>query len=118
MASLKEKQEMLAAAKRKLEEISRILERLKMEYQEKVKEKEELQKKAEMLRMKLERAALLVNCLAGERVRWEQTVETLDEQFAYLPGDCLLATAFVSYVGPFTSIYRDGLSEMWLTEVK
>lgn len=70
-----------------------------------------------MLRKKLERAALLVDCLAAEKIRWEQTVEDLDEQFSKLPGDVLLATAFVSYLGPFVSKYRDALTSMWMKEV-
>lgn len=69
------------------------------------------------MRLKLERAALLVDCLAGEKIRWEQTVEQLDELFAKLPGDCLLATAFVSYLGPFVSKYRDELLVEWAREV-
>lgn len=72
---------------------------------------------AEMLRLKLERAALLVDCLASEKVRWEQTVEDLDGQFDRLPGDCLIATAVISYLGPFTSNYREELQEMWNKEI-
>lgn len=66
-----------------------------------------------MLKLKLERAATLVDCLAGERQRWEQTVKVLDLKYTFLPGDCLLATAFVSYTGPFVSAYRDDLIVMW-----
>lgn len=73
---------------------------------------------AEQLRLKLERAALLVDCLSGEKIRWEQTVEILDEQYSKLPGDCLVATAFVSYLGPFVSQYRDLLLGQWIKEVK
>jgi len=69
--------------------------------------------KAELLKLKLERAATLVDCLAGERQRWEQTVKVLDLKYTFLPGDCLLATAFVSYTGPFVSAYRDDLIVMW-----
>ena len=33
-------------------------------------------------------------------------------------GDCLIAAAFVSYMGPFTSNYRDEIvSHIWLPEV-
>ena len=36
----------------------------------------------------------------------------------FLPGDCLLASAFLSYVGPFLSQYRDELvQETWLKQV-
>lgn len=71
-----------------------------------------------MLRLKLERAAMLVEGLAGEKIRWEETVTRLDSEFDYLPGNCLLATAFISYLGPFVSAYRESLVELWKTEVR
>lgn len=36
----------------------------------------------------------------------------------YLVGDCLVASAFLSYAGPFLSSYRDELvQETWLKQV-
>jgi dynein heavy chain len=36
----------------------------------------------------------------------------------YLPGDCLLAAAFLSYMGPFLSQYRDEVMEkIWQPQV-
>ena len=36
----------------------------------------------------------------------------------YLVGDCLVASAFLSYMGPFLSQYRDVMmEEIWLKEV-
>lgn len=56
--------------------------------------------------------------LAGEKIRWEETVATLEEQIGYLVGDCLVASAFLSYMGPFLSNYRDDLAKnKWLEEV-
>ena len=51
------------------------LETLKKEYDEKLAQKEELKQKAEMLELKLERAAKLVSGLSGERVRWEESIK-------------------------------------------
>ncbi|KAK9721112.1 ATP-binding dynein motor region [Popillia japonica] len=117
LESLQEKQRLLAEAQAKLEELNKMLERLQKDYEEKVKQKEELDRKAAMLMLKLERAAMLVDCLAGEKIRWEETVEKLDALFELLPGDCLLATAFISYLGPFVSNYRDYLVDLWKNEV-
>lgn len=111
--SLKEKQALLAEAQAKLAELNMTLQKLQKEYEEKLEQKEELNRKAELLKLKLERAATLVDCLAGERQRWDQTVKVLDLKYTFLPGDCLLATAFVSYTGPFVSAYRDDLIVMW-----
>lgn len=51
------------------------LKELKDQYDEKVKQKEELRKKAEMLELKLDRADKLVSGLADERIRWEESVK-------------------------------------------
>ncbi|KAJ4429792.1 Dynein heavy chain 2, axonemal [Periplaneta americana] len=114
-AALREKQATLAEAKAKLQELSLYLERLQKEYEEKLAQKEELRKKAELLALKLERAVQLIEGLAGERERWIQTVAELDSKFELLPGDCLLATGFISYMGPFVSSYREELVENWKT---
>jgi uncharacterized protein YybS (DUF2232 family) len=71
----------------------------------------------ELLKLKLERAAMLVDGLSGERVRWENSVQDLNSTFNLLPGDCLIATAFISYLGPFISNYRSKLVQIWTTEV-
>lgn len=45
--------------------------------------------------------------------------QDLEEKISYLPGDCLVAAAFLSYAGPFLSTYRNELvSTRWLPEVR
>ncbi|CAG9819075.1 unnamed protein product [Phaedon cochleariae] len=116
LESLKEKQMMLAEAQAKLAELNLTLQKLQEEYEEKLAQKEELNRKAELLKLKLERAATLVECLSGERERWGETVTLLDKKFDFIPGDCLLATAFISYLGPFLSNYREELMCLWQKE--
>lgn len=48
---------------------------LKKQYDEKLAQKEELRKKSEEMEVKLQRAGLLVSGLAGEKARWEETVQ-------------------------------------------
>ena len=44
--------------------------------------------------------------------------QNLEESIGYLPGDCLMAAAFLSYAGPFLSNYRDEIVEQtWLKQV-
>lgn len=73
--------------------------------------------KAELLRLKLERAAMLVENLSGEALRWGESVVELDAAYELLPGNCLLSTAFVSYLGPFVTVYRQQLLKLWIDEV-
>uniref|UniRef100_A0A8B9RG35 Dynein, axonemal, heavy chain 2 n=1 Tax=Astyanax mexicanus TaxID=7994 RepID=A0A8B9RG35_ASTMX len=101
MTQLAEKQAALAEAENKRRE------QLKNQYDEKLNQKEDLRKKSEDMELKLDRAGKLVSGLAGERVRWEQT--SLEKDMGYLVGDCLLAAAFLSYMGPFLSNYREEL---------
>ncbi|XP_074244239.1 dynein axonemal heavy chain 2 isoform X4 [Saimiri boliviensis] len=118
LAQLREKQAALAEAQEKLREVAEKLEMLKKQYDEKLAQKEELRKKSEEMEMKLERAGMLVSGLAGEKARWEETVQGLDEDLGYLVGDCLLAAAFLSYMGPFLTNYRDEIvNEIWIRKI-
>ncbi|KAK9890592.1 hypothetical protein WA026_011959 [Henosepilachna vigintioctopunctata] len=118
LASLAEKQRLLAEAQAKLAELQAKLAKLQQEYEEKLRQKEELNRKAELLRLKLERAAMLVENLSGEAQRWGEAVVSLDAFYELLPGNCLLSTAFISYLGPFVSHYRAQLMKLWIDQVK
>ncbi|CAK9808028.1 Dynein axonemal heavy chain 2 [Anthophora quadrimaculata] len=118
LMSLKQKEDALKEAMQQLEKLQEKLIKLQEMYDAKMKEKEELIKLAELLKLKLERAAMLVDGLSGERIRWENTVALLATFFDLLPGDCLISTAFVSYLGPFVSAYREDLISIWMKEVE
>lgn len=45
-------------------------------------------------------------------------LQQLEKRMGFLPGDCLIAAAFMSYMGPFLSEYRDQMvQKIWLAEV-
>lgn len=52
-------------------------------------------------------AQRLVNALGAESVRWAESIITLGDAIAVVTGDVLLASSFVSYVGPFNKKFRD-----------
>lgn len=117
-SQLKEKQNQLQEARDKLAEVEGKMEQLKKEYDEKLAQKEELRQKAEHTEMMLNRASLLVDGLAGEKDRWERTVEDLEEKLGFLVGDVMISAAFLSYSGPFLSEYRDDMStKVWTTTI-
>ncbi|XP_073510575.1 dynein axonemal heavy chain 2 isoform X2 [Phyllobates terribilis] len=118
MSQLAEKQASLAEAQNKLKEVGERLEQLKMQYDEKLAQKEQLRAEAELMEVKLQRAGTLVTGLAGEKIRWEETVKGLEQDLGFLVGDCLLASAFLSYMGPFLSSYREEILSIWIKEVR
>lgn len=83
-----------------------------------MEQKDELRRKAEALERMLERARMLVDGLADEKVRWTQTVADLERRVGLLPGDCLLSAGYISYMGPFLSKYREELVSTWAGAVE
>ncbi|CEL98551.1 unnamed protein product [Vitrella brassicaformis CCMP3155] len=117
--TLAKKQSDLKAATERLKDIQERVQALKFQYDESMRTKDELTASAEELKVKLERAEKLVTGLAGEKDRWEESVQAYNEQISYLPGDCLVAAAFLSYAGPFNSTYRNDLvTRHWVPYVK
>lgn len=108
---LEKKQATLRDSKEKLGEIQDKLQKLKTQYEDKLELKEKLRKESEDTEIKLKRAEQLVSGLSGERVRWEESIKRYDASLILLPGDCLISSAFLSYAGPFDSIYRQNLLE-------
>ncbi len=45
--------------------------------------------------------------IAGEEVRWTMQSQEFDSQIQRLTGDCAVASAFVSYLGPFNKEFRE-----------
>ena len=117
--SLEKKQKALNKAEKSLQEVQEKVAKLKQTYDTSIGEKKALEDESELLELKLSTAEKLINGLSGERVRWEQTIVTLDAQLIALAGDCLAAAAFLSYAGPFQTDYRDALvQDTWLVSLK
>lgn len=60
---------------------------------------------------KLNLAKRLTTALASENERWAENVQGLRQQEKLLTGDVLLASSFISYVGPFTKPFRAKLMD-------
>lgn len=98
-AALKLQEDTLAGLVKKLDDLIFLKES---------KERESNQLKADLadLQAKIDRGEKLVSGLADEKERWIKSLEDLDINFTNLVGDCLLASAFMSYCGPFPSDFR------------
>ena len=60
-----------------------------------------------------------IHCINLLFFRWNKDLEGLKEQRVRLLGDCLLGSAFLSYVGAFSWEYRsDLLNKEWFADLK
>lgn len=75
--------------------------------------KQKCQDEADATALTIDLANRLVNGLASENVRWKVSVARFREACNMLPGDVLMITAFISYVGCFTRQYRIDLQEKY-----
>lgn len=112
------KQASLQEAQTKLAKLMAQLKKLNDQYQESNEEKERLKSEAAMLEAKLTRADNLVKGLAGEKVRWSESVGTYRQGIANALGDSLLASGSRSYLGPFDTQYRSSLLKLWFKAVE
>lgn len=79
-------------------------------------EKEKCQAEADKTEFKIQLAHRLVNGLASNKIRWTENISQLKFQRELLPGDILQVACFISYVGGFTSSYRQHLqNNLWTT---
>jgi dynein heavy chain len=66
----------------------------------------------------LDLANRLVNGLSDENVRWSNNVVSFKKEVITMIGDALIASAFVSYIGPFSFRFRKNLwATIWMDDI-
>ena len=79
-------------------------------------EKKRLIEETNLTKKRLERATKLTSGLATEQVRWKKDRDALIKGADTLIGDMFLSAGSVSYVGPFTGVYRERIVSFWLNK--
>ncbi|XP_071797739.1 dynein beta chain, ciliary isoform X1 [Asterias amurensis] len=112
-------QDKLTIIKAKIAELDSNLAELTAKFEKATGDKLKCQQEAEATNNTITLANRLVGGLASENVRWGEAVAAFKEAEKTLPGDVLLITAFVSYMGCFTKSFRlELMDKMWLPFIK
>lgn len=110
--------ETLTEVMAKVAELNAMVADLESQFDAANKDKNDAIAEQERCDLKLSLANRLITALASEGERWACTVEQLKVDYEVLTGDMLLAAAFVSYAGPFTSAFRTDLIKQFLDFMK
>ena len=87
---------------------------LQEQFDETVAKKDDLARQVDECATKLDRAQRLLGGLGGERIRWAEASEALGKQYTNITGDVLIASGFISYLGPFTLPFRERVIAQWI----
>ena len=106
MAQLAEKQSSLAKIVARLAE-------LEANYEAAIKKLDSLKAQATKCEVQLANADKLIGGLGGEEKRWTETVKVLNDDLKNVVGNILVSAGTVSYLGPFTTVFRNDIVKMW-----
>jgi len=103
MAELRQNQDALAVIQDQMAQ-------LEARFNKQMEEKYGLESQMNKTKKKINTARSLIGSLQDERDRWSKGDKVIGDEKRRLVGNVSLATAFISYCGPFNSEFRDILS--------
>jgi len=95
------------AAEDTMAEVQAGLDKMQKQFDEAMAEKQRLEDDAAATQKKMDSANALITALGGEETRWTQQSQEFANEIQRLTGDCAIASAFVSYLGPFNKEFRE-----------
>ena len=108
----------LAVVLEKVRVINEKVDALKQKLFEAEEQKRKVEEEAQALMDQLDLANRLVGGLADENKRWTENVATFKHERVTMIGNALISAAFVSYIGPFSYLFRGRLwKETWLPDI-
>lgn len=114
-AELQAAKDKLNAVEKKVSDLQAQLKILTDEFDAAAAAKAKCEQEAQQTAYTINLANRLVGGLSSEKIRWTDSVAQFRIQEKSLPGNVLLITAFISYVGCFTKQYRVELMEKFWT---
>ncbi|NXE11184.1 DYH7 protein, partial [Lophotis ruficrista] len=106
MTLLNQKRDELAAVESRLAA-------LEQSFTEKTEEKANLEFQVDLCAKKLERAEKLIGGLGGEKSRWNNAANDLQDVYDNLTGDVLISAGVMAYLGAFTAGFRQECTKDW-----
>lgn len=111
MQILKKKQEELAEVEGQLQKLKEMIDVKNAEFKI-------IQDDVDLTTGRLNRAGRLTSALSEEEIRWGESVKQLTSELWAVPGDVLVASACVAYLGAFSTQYRQDLAARWVKECR
>lgn len=85
----------------------------KVEYAALISDTQAIKSEMATVQFKVDRSVRLLDSLASERTRWEESSKSFDSQIDTIVGDVLVAAAFIAYGGYYDQQYRKAMMEDW-----
>ncbi|KAM4651998.1 dynein axonemal heavy chain 12 [Discoglossus pictus] len=111
--SLAETMELLEKKRSELKAVEDRLAALEETFREKTEEKVRLEFQVDLCAKKLERAEKLIGGLGGEKSRWSDAADSLQNTYDNLTGDVLVSAGVIAYLGAFTAGFRQECTRNW-----
>jgi dynein heavy chain len=108
--------EKLDVKRRELDDANKKVEDLRYELDWAEKNKQRLEKEYTECEMSLKRASVIISSLGGEKVRWFELSEEFKREAEILDVNIFVASAQISYLGPFTQAFRQRILEEWMVQ--
>ena len=107
----------LEITSKKLAAVESKIAELEFNFNTAIAKQQELQAEVAQTEARLDRAARLIDGLSGEKSRWIELVAMYERQEKNVLGDVIIASGYVAYLGPYTSDYRNEITQLWAREL-